>query len=144
MLEPLFGEDGFLPRRSYTLLTGFQLSGLYNDSLVHATMRLSCSIANISQKLDPLLLRRSKVNLVNIVRFLAALSWLAVFAVIALVVLRASRGQKLRSANLIVISVAVFAIVVNVAAAGLVFIQPTERGVVVTIAIKFFIQLHAN
>ena len=97
-------------------------------------MRLSCSIANISQKLDPLLLRRSKVNLVNIVRFLAALSWLAVFAVIALVVLRASRGQKLRSANLIVISVAVFAIVVNVAAAGLVFIQPTERGVVVTIA----------
>lgn len=73
------------------------------------------------------------MNLVNIVRFLAALSWLAVFAVIALVVLRASRGQKMRNANLLVISVVVFAIVVNVAAAGLVFIQPNERGVVVTI-----------
>ena len=73
------------------------------------------------------------MNLVNIVRFLAALSWLAVFAVIALVVLRASRGQKMRNANLLVIGVVVFAIAVNVAAAGLVFIQPNERGVVITI-----------
>jgi len=74
------------------------------------------------------------VNLVSIVRFLAGLSWLAVFVVIALVVLRASRGQAMRSANALVIGVIVFAVAINIAAAGLVFIQPNERGVVVTIA----------
>ena len=74
------------------------------------------------------------MNLVSIVRFLAGLSWLAVFVVIALVVLRASRGQAMRSANALVIGVIVFAVAINIAAAGLVFIQPNERGVVVTIA----------
>lgn len=74
------------------------------------------------------------MNLVSILRFLAALSWLAVFGVITLVVLRATRGRPLRSANAVVIGVAVVAILINVVAAGLVFIQPNERGVVVTIA----------
>lgn len=74
------------------------------------------------------------MNLVSIVRFLAGLSWLAVFVVIALVVLRASRGQAMRSANALVIGTVIFAIAVNVAGAGLVFIQPNERGVVVTVA----------
>ena len=74
------------------------------------------------------------MNLVSIVQILAGLSWLAVFGVIALVVMRSARGQRLRSGNAIVIGVAIFAIVLNVLAAGLVFIQPNERGVVVTIA----------
>ncbi|MDA1329558.1 MAG: prohibitin family protein [Chloroflexi bacterium] len=73
------------------------------------------------------------MNLVNIIRFLAALSWLAVFGVIALAVLRATRGRPLRNANGLVIAVAVVALLLNVVASGLVFIQPNERGVVVTI-----------
>jgi regulator of protease activity HflC (stomatin/prohibitin superfamily) len=40
----------------------------------------------------------------------------------------------MRSGNTIVIGVVVFALVLNILAAGLVFIQPSERGVVVTIA----------
>jgi regulator of protease activity HflC (stomatin/prohibitin superfamily) len=74
------------------------------------------------------------VNLVSIVQILAGLSWLAVFGVIALVVMRAARGTRMRSGNTIVIGVVVFALVLNILAAGLVFIQPNERGVVVTIA----------
>lgn len=73
------------------------------------------------------------MGLVNIVRFLAALSWLAVFGVIATVVVRATRGRPMRSANALVIVVAIFAVAINVASAGLVFVQPFDRGVVITI-----------
>jgi len=74
------------------------------------------------------------VNLVSIVRILAGFSWLAVIAVIAMIVLRAARGTPLKSGNAIVIGVVIVAIVLNGLAAGLIFIQPNERGVVVTIA----------
>lgn len=74
------------------------------------------------------------MNLVTIARFLAALSWLAVFVAIALVILRAARGTPMKSGNTIVIVLAVVAIAVNVVGAGLVFVQPNERGVVITIA----------
>ncbi len=74
------------------------------------------------------------MNLVNIVRFMAALSWLAVFAAIAIVIMRAARGTPMKSGNAIVIVVALVAILLNVAGAGLIFVQPNERGVVVTIA----------
>lgn len=73
------------------------------------------------------------MGLVNIVRFMAALSWLAVFGVIATVVVRATRGRPMRSANALVIVVAIFAVAINVASAGLVFVQPFDRGVVITI-----------
>jgi regulator of protease activity HflC (stomatin/prohibitin superfamily) len=78
--------------------------------------------------------RRKKVNLVSIVRFLAALSWLAVFVAIAVVIMRAARGTPMKSGNAIVIVVALIAVLLNVAGAGLIFVQPDERGVVVTIA----------
>ena len=74
------------------------------------------------------------MNLVSIVRILAGFSWLGVIGVITLVVLRAARGTPMKSGNAIVIGFAVLAIVLNGAAAGLVFVQPNERGVVITIA----------
>jgi regulator of protease activity HflC (stomatin/prohibitin superfamily) len=78
-------------------------------------------------------LKEESVNLVSILRFLAALSWLLVFGLVALVLVRATRGRPLRNANSLIIGVAIVALIINVAAAGLVFVQPQERGVVVTI-----------
>jgi regulator of protease activity HflC (stomatin/prohibitin superfamily) len=74
------------------------------------------------------------VNIVGIVNFLGILAWLGVFAVITLAVIRSTRGKPMRSAWLAIVVLAVIAIVLNVLGAGLVFIPPNERGVVVSIA----------
>ena len=74
------------------------------------------------------------MNLVGIIRILAGFSWLGVIGVISLVVLRAARGTPMKKGNALVIGFAVLAIFLNGAAAGLVFVQPNERGVVITIA----------
>ena len=69
--------------------------------------------------------------LVSIVGILALASWLAVFAVVALAIAGAARGRPVRSPWMMVLGV--LAIVLNVLAAGLVFIEPNERGVVITV-----------
>ena len=74
-----------------------------------------------------------KVNIVGIVSFLGVLAWFGVFALITLAVIRSTRGRPMRSAWLGVLVLAAVAIVLNVLGAGLVFIPPNERGVVVTI-----------
>ena len=73
------------------------------------------------------------MNIVGIVSFLGILAWVGVFALITLAVIRSTRGKPLRSAWLGILVLAAIAIVLNVLGAGLVFIQPNERGVVVTI-----------
>ena len=73
------------------------------------------------------------MNLVTIIRFLAAMSWVLVLGLVALAVVRATRNRPLRNATGLIIVSALLALVLNVAAAGLVFVQPQERGVVVTI-----------
>lgn len=73
------------------------------------------------------------MSLVTILRFLAAMSWVLVLGLVALVVVRATRNRPLRNATVLILVTAVLALVLNVAAAGLVFVQPQERGVVVTI-----------
>lgn len=73
------------------------------------------------------------MNLVTIVNFLGFAAWAAVLGIIVLAVTRAARGRPLRSAVPMVAVLAVFALALNVLAAGMVFIQPNERGVVVTI-----------
>ena len=72
------------------------------------------------------------MNLVTVVKGLAAFSWVILVAVVVLVVVRASRNQKLRSAGTMIGAVVVLALILNVVAAGLVFVEPTERGVVIT------------
>lgn len=74
------------------------------------------------------------MNIVGIVSFLGVLAWFGVFALITLAVIRSTRGRPLRSAWLMILGLAAVAIVLNVLAAGLVFIPPNERGVVVSIA----------
>ena len=72
------------------------------------------------------------MNITVLVSALAAFSWLLVVAFIALTVLQSRQGKKTRgTVTGIFIAVAV-AILLNTASAGLVFIQPQERGVVIS------------
>ena len=74
------------------------------------------------------------MSLVSIISFLAAIAWLAVFAVLALVVIRATRNRPMANGWVLVLTTAAVALVLNILAAGLVFVDPSERGVVVSIA----------
>lgn len=67
-----------------------------------------------------------------LVSALAAFSWLLVVAFLVLTVLRARQGKKTRATVTGIIVSIVAAIVLNTVSAGLVFIQPQERGVVIS------------
>lgn len=72
------------------------------------------------------------MNIAILLRGAASISWLAAIAVIVLAVVRATRGRPLRGAAGIVVGVVVLALALTSIGAGLVFIQPEERGVVVS------------
>jgi regulator of protease activity HflC (stomatin/prohibitin superfamily) len=63
---------------------------------------------------------------------LGALSWLALVGVIAYAVVRAARDRSIKGSVPMILIVLVVALVVNVLSAGLVFVEPTERGVVIS------------
>ncbi|MCK4801058.1 MAG: prohibitin family protein, partial [Anaerolineales bacterium] len=63
---------------------------------------------------------------------LAAFSWLVVIGFFALAVLRARQGRKARGAVTGIITALILAVVLNTVSAGLIFIQPQERGVVIS------------
>ena len=63
---------------------------------------------------------------------LAAFSWLVVIGFIALAVMRARQGKKTSGSLTGIIVALVLAVALNTASAGLVFIQPQERGVVIS------------
>lgn len=67
-----------------------------------------------------------------LVAALAAFSWLVVIGFIALAVMRARQGKKTRGSLTGIIVAIVLALVLNTVSAGLVFIQPQERGVVIS------------
>lgn len=67
-----------------------------------------------------------------LVSALAMLSWLVVIGVIALTVLRARQGQKTRGTVMGIIIALIAAVLLNTVSAGLVFLQPQERGVVIS------------
>jgi regulator of protease activity HflC (stomatin/prohibitin superfamily) len=73
------------------------------------------------------------MNIADFIKSLAGLAWLAVIGLGILAVLRASRNQNAKGLTSLVIGVIVLAIVLTAVGAGLVFIEPTEVGVVVTI-----------
>ncbi len=59
-------------------------------------------------------------------------AWLAVVGLIVLAVLRKSRGQEIKGVTTGIVLAFVAAILLNTLSAGLVFIQPQERGVVIS------------
>jgi regulator of protease activity HflC (stomatin/prohibitin superfamily) len=67
-----------------------------------------------------------------LVSALAAFSWLVVIAFIALTILRARQGKKARGSVTGIIVGLVAAVILNTVSAGLVFVQPQERGVVIS------------
>ena len=72
------------------------------------------------------------MNLISILSVLAAASWLGIIGAIALMVARAARGEGTKGSVGLIIIATVVAVALNVLSSGLVFIEPTERGVVVS------------
>lgn len=72
------------------------------------------------------------MNVAEVMRALATVAWLSALAVIVLIVARAGRGRPLRSAGALVLGTIALAVLLTVVSAGLVFIQPEERGVVIS------------
>jgi regulator of protease activity HflC (stomatin/prohibitin superfamily) len=72
------------------------------------------------------------MNVAVVLRGLASVLWVGVVALIVLSVVRASRGQKTRPLGTAVLVLVVVAVVLTTISAGLVFIQPEERGVVIS------------
>ncbi len=72
------------------------------------------------------------MNIANLFQGFATLAWLLFFGVLVLVLVRASRNRPIKNASVTLLSVLVLAILFTVVSAGLVFIEPQERGVVIS------------
>jgi regulator of protease activity HflC (stomatin/prohibitin superfamily) len=72
------------------------------------------------------------MNVASFLQVFAAVAWLALIGMIVIVVLRASRNKSVKGFVTILLVVLVSAILLSSVSAGLVFIQPEERGVVIS------------
>lgn len=72
------------------------------------------------------------MNVAELMRGVSTLAWLAALAIVAIAIFRAARGQRFRLATSFIIGAVVIALVLTSVSAGLVFIQPEERGIVVS------------
>ena len=72
------------------------------------------------------------MNIADVVRTMAAFAWLAAVVLGVLIVLRLGRNQPVKGLTSLTVGVLIAAIVLTVVGAGLVFINPQERGVVIS------------
>ena len=72
------------------------------------------------------------MDVASIVRLMATVAWLLFFAVIVLAVVRASRNRPVKALTTVIIVLGVSALLLSIAGAGLVFIRPQDRGVVIS------------
>ena len=72
------------------------------------------------------------MNIQGLTQILVGLAWLAVILAVVFVVMRASRNQETRGSGRIIVGLAIFAIIMTIISNGLVFINPEERGVVIS------------
>lgn len=72
------------------------------------------------------------MDIASVVKALATFAWLVTIGVIVLAVVRASRAHPLKNAAALVIGLVAFAIILTLVGAGLVFLQPEERGLVIS------------
>jgi regulator of protease activity HflC (stomatin/prohibitin superfamily) len=72
------------------------------------------------------------MNVAIVLSGVATVAWLVAIVVIGLAVFRATRGQPFRAAGWIIFGAVLIALISTSISAGLVFIQPTDRGVVIS------------
>jgi regulator of protease activity HflC (stomatin/prohibitin superfamily) len=72
------------------------------------------------------------MNVASFLKVFAVIAWVAFFGMLALVVLRASRSKNVKGVLTGMLVVLVGALVLTSVGAGVVFIQPEERGVVIS------------
>jgi regulator of protease activity HflC (stomatin/prohibitin superfamily) len=72
------------------------------------------------------------MNVAVVLSGVATVAWLVAIGVIGLAVFRATQGQKFRAAGGIIFAAVAVALIATSVSAGLVFIQPTDRGVVIS------------
>jgi regulator of protease activity HflC (stomatin/prohibitin superfamily) len=72
------------------------------------------------------------MNVAGLVQVLATLSWILFIGIIVVAVLQASRGRPIRSLGVFVLVFLVLALVLTTVGAGLVFVNPEERAVVIS------------
>lgn len=72
------------------------------------------------------------MNVAELLRGISTLAWIAALAVVAIAIFRAVRGRPFRAATGLIIGAVVVALVMTSVSAGLVFIQPEERGIVIS------------
>ena len=70
------------------------------------------------------------MNIAVLFQGLASLSWFAFIVVLGIVIMRASRKQPTKGLSSLMVGVLVFAMVISIISAGIVFIEPNERAVV--------------
>ncbi len=73
------------------------------------------------------------MNIADVVRSLAGIAWIAAIGLVVLMVTRVARNQAARGLGTLMVGVIIAALVLTVLGSGLVFIEPDERGVVITI-----------
>ena len=72
------------------------------------------------------------MDFANFLKGGVALLWVLVVGMIVLAVVRASRAQKVRALSITILVVTLAAVLLTSVSAGLVFVQPEERGVVIS------------
>ncbi|MDD5369582.1 MAG: prohibitin family protein [Anaerolineaceae bacterium] len=72
------------------------------------------------------------MNIDRVFQGLAPFAWLIFAGLVALIIVRASRNQPIRNASALLIISGIIAVALTGTALGLVFIQPEDRGVVIS------------
>lgn len=72
------------------------------------------------------------MNIASLFQGVATLAWLALVAVVVFIILGASRNRPVRGGGTMILIVALTAVVLTSIGAGIVFINPEERGVVIS------------
>ena len=72
------------------------------------------------------------MNIADVVRALAGFAWLAAIGIGLLMVTRVARNQAAKGMGTLTVGVLIVALLLTVLGAGLVFVNPEERGVVIS------------
>jgi regulator of protease activity HflC (stomatin/prohibitin superfamily) len=72
------------------------------------------------------------MNVASFIQIFAVVAWLAFFGLLVIVVMRASRSKNIKGAITILLVVLAAALILSTVSAGIVFIKPEDRGVVIS------------